>query len=291
MAVALLGSMPTLLRPTTKAKRVNAPCHDYASLPAELVVAVCMKLATADGRCAMVRTCIGWRDGITTDDEKLWRLLALTRFPALARTLALLQAVPTSFLQVYRDQLRAETLLPKPQPLGTTLADYVFTVETTIKLKESGPHVSRWTGIFDTSAEEAQLRAWDKDASAPVWAAHTPERGLFMIESDDMANCRLRIWVARANAGRVQSLLLCDAPGEDNQGDNLIFEEAQMPLGAAAVGAAAFFDKVEKFLLDQDATLEGGLWMSAWLNPGGAFDSDLFRDARFADPPTENQSG
>ena len=79
------------------------PCP---TLPVELVRAIAQRVATARVLVTMMRICNDWK--AAANDESIWEVLVLRRFP---RMRALLQMLPSNALcyrDIYRNQLENE---------------------------------------------------------------------------------------------------------------------------------------------------------------------------------------
>ena len=133
------------------------------ALPADLLAHVARMSCSARLLILMQSVSRAWREAVLAVHEELWKLAVLTEFP---RVRALLAASPqsdgVSFRDIYRSQLEAQRLPPRPVDSGRSPPkptcqqnDFVFTLEL-----KCGDHRSSWTGQLRWSHHNQAGNRW-----------------------------------------------------------------------------------------------------------------------------------
>ena len=146
----------------------------------------------------MESVCRGWREALRAQEADVWKPVALRRFPRLEKMLDILKALPSlpkySFVEHYREQLKAESSIaePKPPSVTTQLSDFVFTAEL-VSTSEPRRIVDAWTGVADGVLSERS--GGDASFLLPIdwhllWRDPAP---------------RLELFVSRALNGRIRT--------------------------------------------------------------------------------------
>ena len=209
----------------------------FDELPADVLMSSAVVLRTAAGRAAMISTCKAWRD-VLADSDELWRVIALHRFPRLHGILQSL-GVHSPWVELYREQLRAERAAVSPEP-GPTLADFVLSIE--LYSSETGAVSASWTGKLSELGDECDVRLWDESAaSRPKWAP-TPsdlERDAWWDAhreawwdawGSEIETVRVRMHLSRWSRKRVHTVQICDIEFEDFEDDELVWHGAAASL-------------------------------------------------------------
>lgn len=110
--------------------------------PNELLAAVVYK-GGATALIAMLCVCKAWRAALLAEGDRLWRTLAMERFPRLRLFLQHMPATHT-FRILYRQQLAAECIAPPPPPPPPLppLCAYIFAMEW----RAEGGVIGHWSG-------------------------------------------------------------------------------------------------------------------------------------------------
>ena len=164
----------------------------WNALSTDLLVIVA-KNCDAVSVCRLSQACKAWRDAVAREpnSSSIWEPLVSKRFP---RSLDILKALPSlpkySFVEHYREQLKAESSIaePKPPSVTTQLSDFVFTAEL-VSTSESRRIVDAWTGVAEGVLSERS--GADASFLLPIAWHGRP--------------LRLELFVSRAFNGRIRT--------------------------------------------------------------------------------------
>ena len=106
----------------------------------------------------MLRTCRPWRSSLSADSNRVWEVMVYKRFPRMVEIMRILPPTsPIQYMKLYRDQLRAEAMLPLPPkraPCPTcNLSDFVFSAT----LKAGGSQFSCSAAFEDPAILELPI--------------------------------------------------------------------------------------------------------------------------------------